>query len=399
MFGEAISSSILNQPLIKPLEQFQGTIKYLVISDIHLGHKRNTSHEIIENLYKYFDDFVSDGRFHDLDILFIAGDLFDQALWFNSDDVVGVLLFTRRLMAWCEYNKIKLRILEGTPSHDRNQPRNLVPVAKTFSRLDFRYVETLCVEAFYDLGITCLYIPDEFAGSALEAQGAVATELDRLGLEKVDIAILHGMFKYQVPEIGSDRFKYDEAFFLSKVKAFISIGHVHKHSTYERIISQGSFDRLCHGEEEPKGGVYIELHPHGNRFYFIENVCAKKFKTVHIKTPDLEKAVAQVRKVADSLGDNDFLRIKAPKAHAIFNVFDTIANDYLMLTFSKLTEEEDTEKQQLINAQDFLNVDYTPVQITRENIVGMIMEGVRANHDFHANALFHLEEKLKDLTT
>ncbi len=394
-----LANSILTQALIKPLDQTPDKIKYLVLSDIHLGHKRNTTREIIHNLFLYFDNFSPDSPLKDLDIVFIAGDLFDQAIWFNNEDVVRIILFVRKLMSWCEYFNIKLRILEGTPSHDRSQTRNFVPIAKGFQKLDFRYIETLCIEAFYDLGITCLYIPDEFAGSAEEAQRLFQEELNKVNLEKVDIAILHGMFKYQVPEIGSDRFKFDEQFFLDRVKSFINIGHVHIHSVYERILCQGSFDRLTHGEEGPKGAMLMELHPHGNSFYFVENKTAKKFKTCHIKTPDIDKAVAQVRKMADSLPDESYLRIKATKSHPVFNVFDRIAKEYLMLSFSKITEEEANERQQLLDAQELLNIDYTPVQIHKDNIVEMIIAEVKNRNDFSSHALFNLENHLKDLIT
>ena len=387
--------------MINPLVQTSEKIKYLVLSDIHLGHKRNTTREILFNLTVYLDYLSPNSRFKDLDILFIAGDLFDQAMWVTDDDVVLIQQFASRLMKMCEHFGIRLRILEGTPSHDNHQPRILVPLAATYKKLDFRYVETMCIESFTDLGITCLYMPDEFGGSALEAQRLIQEEMDNLHLEQVDIAILHGMFKYQLPEIASERFKLDEEFFLKRVKAFINIGHVHIYTTYERILAQGSFDRLSHGEEGPKGAIYIELHPQGNSFYFVENTRAKKFVTCHVKTPDLEKAVAQVRKIASKLPDDAYLRIKTTKSHPVFTVFDMISKEFLMLTFTKITEEEESERQQLLDGNELLDMNYTPVQIHKENIVEMIMTEMRnnANQDniFAMSDLLVLEQQLKDL--
>lgn len=345
-----------------------------------------------------FSDFKDIGGFSDLDILFIAGDLFDAALYFSNEDVCHILLFMRELMAWCERNHIRLRVLEGTPSHDRGQSRNLLPIAKTFAFLDFRYIETMCVEGFYDLGITCLYVPDEFGGSALQAQGLIQNELDNLGYEKVDIAIMHGMFKYQVPEVGSDRFKYDERFILDRVRYFINIGHVHIHTTYERIIAQGSTDRISHGEEGPKGACLQVLDPvRGNSFHFIENKLACLFITVHIRKNDLEKAVATVRKKAASLPGFAHLRIKAPRDNPVLNVFDQLAREFPMIFFTKLTEEDEKEKNKLLTQADILDIDYTPIHITKENVVGMLMGQIRNKHVFRGTDLYKLELKLQEL--
>lgn len=70
-----------------------------------------------------------------------------------------------------------------------------------------------------------------------------------------------------------------------------------------------------------------------------------------------------------------------------------------MLSFSKITEEEANERQQLLDAQELLNIDYTPVQIHKDNIVEMIIAEVKNRNDFSSHALFNLENHLKDLIT
>lgn len=375
-------------------------ISYFVLSDIHLGCKRNNASEMIKRLTVMFGDFKNETLLSSIDILFIAGDLFDGALWFTNEDVTHTLLFMRKLMWWCEKNKIKLRVLEGTPSHDRKQARNLLPISETFKELDFKYIETMCVEGFYDLGITCLYVPDEYGGSALQSQDLIQKELDSLGYDKVDIAIMHGMFKFQVPEIASDRFKYDERFFLDRVRYFINIGHIHVFSTFERIIAQGSADRISHKEERPKGGCLQILDPViGNSFHFIENKLACIFKTVNIKTKDLNKSVLTTRKIAESLPAYSHIRIKASRDNSIFNVYDQLVSEFPFLFFSKITEEEEVEKNKLVTQQDILSIDYTPIHITKENIVQMIMSGVKSKNSFRGDYLDKLENKLMELSS
>ena len=353
---------------------------------------------MLKGLSSLVCDFSDEGGMSDLDILFIAGDLFDAALWFSNEDVAHILLFMRKLMDWCERHEIKLRVLEGTPSHDRGQSKNLVPIAETFKDLDFRYIETMCVEGFYDLNITCLYVPDEFGGSALQSQELIQAEMDSLGYDKLSIGIMHGMFKYQVPELASDRFKYDERFFLDRIQHFINIGHVHVFTTYERIIAQGSTDRLCHGEEGPKGGCLQVIDPiQGNSFFFVENKLACLFVTVHVRVKDLDKGIEQIRKKAESLPAFSHIRIKAARNHPVLNVFDQISRDFPMLFFSKLTEEEEQEKNKLLTQQDLLDINYTPIHITKENIVSMVMDGVKSKFSFRGEQLQKLENQLQSL--
>ena len=59
----------------------------------------------------------------------------------------------------------------------------------------------------------------------------------------------------------------------------------------------------------------------------------------------------------------------------------------------------DEERQQLLDAQELLNIDYTPVQIHKDNIVEMIIAEVKNRNDFSSHALFNLENHLKDLIT
>lgn len=388
-------SQILASPFSYDLVRKE-EISYIVLSDIHLGNKKVPISFIVRNLRIFFGEFDKDAP--SVDVVFIAGDLFDQALWFTDEDLVTVILFIQDLMAWCERTGTSLRILEGTPSHDRNQPRNLVPIAKNFPNLNFRYIETMCVEAMYDLGITCLYCPDEFGGSAAKAQELIEQEFDKLQIKKVDIAILHGMFKYQLPEIASDRFKFDEQFFLDRVRYFINIGHVHKFSVFDRIISQGSFDRLAQREEEPKGGVLVNLNEvAGNNFLFIENKGAKIQKTITIRWKELDRAVAQVRAAVRDLPEESYVRIKAPRGHEIFNVYDRLALEYNRLIFDKITTEEEEEKKELLKSSDLFSVEYTPFNIDKENIVGLVLSEVFDNHDLSPVVKDTLRKKLEEL--
>ncbi len=135
-------------------------INYIVIGDVHLGNPNSTAREIIENLSSFFDDFKP--RTDNLDFIFIEGDLFDRLLDLSRFDVElsPILAFFERLLSYCNKNDIRLRILEGTPLHDRKQGKIILDVVGLMRcGVDVEYIDKLYIEINDELGISILYIP------------------------------------------------------------------------------------------------------------------------------------------------------------------------------------------------------------------------------------------------
>jgi DNA repair exonuclease SbcCD nuclease subunit len=366
-------------------------VKYLTISDVHLGHKRNTTLEIIKNLNIYFDDYKPTSQFTDLDILFIAGDLFDTLLDNEgSGEVHEILIWLDRLMRFCGKHSIKLRILEGTPSHDWRQSKlaaTLHHINAHDTCLDFRYIETAYIEFLKDLELYILYVPDEFSPSPDMTLSHVESLMKDLNITQVDIACMHGAFSWQLRNAPSHIQRHSEEAYLSIVKHYVNIGHVHNFSTYDRLLAQGSFDRLSHGEEEPKGGILCDIRgPHGDSFNFIENVGAKIFKTITLRTLDLDKCIQQISKATLKIPDDSYVRIKAVKTHPIYVAFDELKIKFPMFHLSKISlDDEDISepKESLIVDTDV----YTPVSITDTNIVDLLMNEVRSKYNLSDSQL------------
>lgn len=361
-------------------------VRYLVISDIHLGNQRNPAWRIVDNLLAFFDNFTDESQFTKLDIIFIDGDFFDKALWFSSDDVSVVMGFIVKLFDFCERHSIRLRYVEGTPSHDRRQFRNYIPLSRKYPLLDFKYIGDMCVEGFYDLGITCLYVPDEHEHGGEKSQDVIDKHLKSLGIDKVDICMVHSWFKYQVPEVASTS-KYDEQFFLDRVHYFISNGHIHGPSTYDRIIGQGSFDRIAHNEEHPKGAVLIEITPEEQCWFFVENKNALPFVTLHIKaTTTVDKALTEIDRIAKELPEYAWLRIKASESHPVMSSISQLQKQYQHIRLEKITEQEEAKKKQrLVDQTAFEAADYVAVNIDKTNIIRLTLEEMEASqmeHDF-----------------
>lgn len=351
-------------------------LSYLTISDIHLYNDLNPTAYILGSLDAYFDGFSDGSRFAKLDIIFIAGDMFDYYRDTKHPDVVMALLWMRRLMAFCIRNKIKLRVLEGTPGHDYKQSKMFTPLAESFgSVLDYKYIEVLSIEKMEDLGLSVLYVPDEWAGSAAVCQEQVQELLDRNGLEQVDIACMHGMADFQIPELGEHPLKHDTQWYLNKVKFFINIGHDHTHKTFDRWLVQGSFDRIAHGEEGKKGGIVCTLDPvNGNSFEFVENKRARIFKTIVVKTKDADKAIQQVNAVLEKLPENAHVRISSLPDNPIFSVFEEFKRTYRSMIFKKHKDKKQGREEEANKLRDSVlqTATYVPISIHRDNVVDMI---------------------------
>lgn len=293
----------------------QDHISYLTISDIHLGNKRNKTYDICKNIDRFFDNYTNKSIFTNLDIIFIGGDLFDKLLEFNSDDVYESISLLYRLMSFCSRNNIKLRILEGTPSHDWKQSKiaNILNI-NTFEKLDYKYIDSLSIEYIKDLDISVLYVPDEWTDSAAKTYEQVKVLLKNNSLNQVDLCMMHGLFNYQLKDMPNNIIKHDEDNYLSITKYYINIGHIHTFSFHDRILAQGSLDRIGHNEEEPKGGIVCNIFKNGEmNFNFIENKNAKIFKTIEFKNNDLEKNKKKLKKLLIGLPLDSYVRIKAKK--------------------------------------------------------------------------------------
>lgn len=350
-------------------------IRYICISDIHLGNRRNKTSEIVKNLDIWFNNYKTRT---DLDILFIAGDIFDRLLDFNSDDAIESSLWLSRVVNWCIRSNIKLRILLGTYSHDMNQTRIInVVTALVKEPVDVKYVTTLSIELMEDLGISVLYIPDEWNSDSSKTLEETKIELAKYHLDKVDLAIMHGAFDYQLPVKTNEM--HLSSLYQELVKYYINIGHVHTFSVNGNIIAQGSFDRLTHGEEEPKGGVECVIREDGTKdIFFIENKTAKIFKTITVNTDNVEKEIDKIKKICLNLPLGSYVRLKSKKNNPIFTVLTEIQKLLPDITFSKNTDDDEIKQTTLF--KEIATQTYESITITRENIVKLVEEKLQSSN-------------------
>lgn len=340
-------------------------------SDVHLGHPNTPTVEILENLRREFPDTEETGK---LDIIWIAGDFLDRLLHVNDPNVIEIKIWAYEFLSMCKRRKIAVRALEGTPSHDWKQMRLLLEHSNVTIGADFKYIETLSIEHIESLGIDVLYVPDEWTPDPDDTWMQVVQLLRDRGLEQVDYAIMHGNFTYQLPPVAKAPRHLPERY-LAIVRKYIFIGHVHLSSRYERILASGSFDRLAHGEEGPKGhwrvSTYADDRP--DQVVFRENRNAKTYRTIDCTEMSVEDALKTLEQV-HQLPHGSHVRVAAAKNDPILTSLDVLRKTYPTMHFtSKVREDTSTVQSNIL-------VDYRStfhqININRDNIRELVLKRV-----------------------
>ncbi len=283
------------------------SIKMGVISDVHLGHENTPTHRICTAI---INEFLGNPEVAVSDIIFISGDFYHQLLDLSNSSSIDIIAIISCLLRYCASRSIKLRVLKGTGSHDYDQSQHFVSIAKHNNiPVDLKYFNTLDIEYIAEWDVNILYIPDEFRSEHSQTLLEVKALLIERNLKTVDIAIMHGMFEQQVPK-GVNIPHHDSKEYLALVSGLIFIGHDHRHQSYKRITIPGSFDRLAHGEEHPKGFLTATLNQDNSyKVVFHENTAAKKYRTLNMTTIDSSDALAYIEDAIRLISDSASIRL------------------------------------------------------------------------------------------
>lgn len=341
------------------------------ISDIHLGAKRTPTSHIVKNLYEAFPDNAETSK---LDLITLAGDVFDGLLKLPDDEIREIERWIVYLLRLCKKHNIVLRVLEGTPSHDWKQSIRFVILNEaTQIDCDLKYVDQLAIEYIPSLDINVLYVPDEWNDSTEKTYSQVCELMTLKGITKVDYAFMHGQFEYQLPDIVKAP-KHSAEKYLSIVDKLIFIGHVHVFSRYDRIIAQGSFDRLSHGEEGAKGHVRACVRSNTDyEIRFVENKGARIYVTIECVGLSLEETLKTVENRLKDIPDGSCVRVSCLPDNPILTNMDQLVMKWPFITFSKIIRETDLETK-AAEVDEFTELEFIPITITRDNIVTLVMD-------------------------
>ncbi len=265
-------------------------VQILSFSDCHLGNSRLDSSLMCRSLSQLVFPQMHD----QIQLVIISGDLFDSAVGFSDRPASDILAFLIEFLCIAHERQITVRILRGTYSHDRIQS-DIIPVLhQTYGFTnDLRYFDKVSLEYIERFDMKLLYIPDDVPYTSSDVvMEDVADQMATLGWDTVDYGVIHGYFQHVLPEHAAAKpkllYRQDQFYFVTR---YVLAGHVHEGSISGQVIYNGSSDRLCHGEEGPKGLIRIDDNVTSARVKFIENKNATTFKTLDYSNVEFEQEI------------------------------------------------------------------------------------------------------------
>lgn len=352
-------------------------IRAMVLSDVHTGHATTPTENIVKNLKhcvtKSFKEYQPQ-------YLFITGDFFDRLLTLPSNASSFIQSFITWLLRKCKTHSVKLRVLEGTPSHDWKQNYLFVQINQDSKiEADVRYYDKLDIDYEEDAGIHILYVPDEWDESTAETERQVRELLVEKGLNSVDLAMMHGMFEFQIPShLAKSLPLHNQEAYESFVDYLIVIGHNHRHKRNNKVVVPGSFDRITHGEEDPKGYLQFKLKPgKKTEVMFLENTAAEIYRSIDVTDLGLEEALEVIDTVINTLPINAKVRLIYKSNSPLNTHLQELAKKYTDTIWSKpkIVKDEVVEESIQITTPE-----YTAVILNRENLEDKLMDAIASRH-------------------
>jgi hypothetical protein len=259
----------------------------------------------------------------------ITGDWFDKKLDMNDPRAkLGVSIMVDILNRCIQHEK-ELVVIRGTYSHDLNQLNVFEELTALYDK--FHLINTVRQIRFGGLKTLC--IPEEYPTDVDEYYADAFSK-------KYDLILGHGFFDFNCFDANDaektiPQMPVFEADVICALAPLTIFGHDHTHRNYEKKIwYNGSFSRLCHNEESPKGFLYVEYDKKKPVVHFVENALAPKYITVVLdailkrKEPNFENIVNVIEttkekleayelkvKVGDGMSRDNKTAIELVKAH------------------------------------------------------------------------------------
>lgn len=344
---------------VRPLKD--SLIKILWCSDQHCLHNKTPTEHILVNLTRFL---TVDNDLSKVDMVIFGGDWLDKLVEAKDVNLLRVLKWMKNFLYLCAENNVKVRILEGTSSHDWGQPKHFefgIPAVA-----DVKYVDHLSVEIFPDFNnLSLMYVPDNMGTKSPDEIWELALSvLNHAGLKEVSLIAFHGGFYYQLPEKGR-KHAHLESRWESIVKYGIFAGHIHIPSHKGKIYCSGSFDRIRHGEEHPKGGYIINLDPVTGWFEptFYENKYALPYLTLWVdKDITADQLILRIHNfIRDhKLPHHSQIKVRGGSGVVVNPVVNALSQEYIRYGFSIDNEtEEDAEiTAQMYDPQLYQGITY-----------------------------------------
>lgn len=339
-------------------------INGIVISDIHFGAMKASL--LYKELEKEF--LLRIKAAEDLDVVFIAGDLFDKKLSFNEEHARYAIKFINNLITLSRKKGFKIRLIKGTRNHDLNQLNNFQTLEGK-NKTDFRIINTVQEEEMFGEDFKVLYLPEEYMEDVEEYYE------DTLYNEEThyDLIVGHGCMEFQSFEAMnhlSERKIANAPTFKNQLmidKGNLTIfGHIHNRCNYkEKLYYCGSFSRWIFGEEKPKGYIQFSYDTDTKDYTveYINNRLAREFKTIDINeiindnTIKVQDKIKLIKEIKENSG-SDMTKFKYTvtdnneENQIIKNYFSETSD--IVIASKKETLRQDESEKELLEEYSFI---------------------------------------------
>lgn len=275
-------------------------VRGLVIKDLHFGHKR--TEEMYHEL-KIVKDYLEQNDVH---ILNINGDYFDRKLVATEPAIFFAVNFFSELMEICRRKNTKVRIIQGTRSHELNQLTTMFQHYLSDPKLDIKMFFEVTEENL--MGLDFLYVPEEYLEDPEAYYQTYKTK---------HYNVMHGHgtwdFVHFATMLGKDDeneesyenstngslsapvFVYEE--WKNAIEGGLAIfGHIHKRQSHNNVFYGGSFTAWGYGDRSLKGfSVYtVDTETKKWEFEYHNNDKAPKYEVTSVKQLFSGKDLADV---------------------------------------------------------------------------------------------------------
>ncbi len=327
------------------------------ISDIHLGNKRVTTSHICVCLNEYFFPELLKAK-----VLFLIGDLLDTAIEFSERQTGFAIEMIIQLLVACSEHDITIILVRGTISHDRTQLERVVELHKSLKcKNDLRYYDKVSVDYIEKYDLKLMIFPDDLPYESSNDAVAYGKSLMRdKGWKSVDYALIHGSFDTKIPaNVHPPKCTYRENQFKFVGKKIVC-GHEHEPSDIGMVAYNGSFDRLAHGQQGPKGFLTIRDFKTHCTLKFVENKGAMPFHTWDLSTLDAEHAISKCVEMLDTLSHlrTVYVRVIHPSVEVRTALSRMVATQYPNVKFTHMKKDK---------AED----SYTPIIETESEFIAL----------------------------
>lgn len=344
-----------------------GIVRIIQTGDWHFCQNRTPTANIIRSLNYIFYEKES---LAETDLVIVNGDVWDTLVTLPNDDAILAREWIRKFVNDCEMHNVTLDVLEGTPDHDWKQSSEFVAFE---TKCNVRHITQLSIVRHEHLDLNIIYVPDEWKPTMEGVWQDVCHVMSEAGLERVDLACVHGGFDFNFPpEYGIKSHSSERYSNIVKYACFAN--HIHTAKHHLKVHGPGSPDRLAQGEEGDKGyhRVVIDQKAETINIQWIKNPHAWTHKTIDVQGMNLDQIVQITRETAKPLRAGSYLRLKNGEPLVVKSALITLRLEIKHVIFEYKNKKQNGIMQNS-GTQKANGARYTGVHINKTNAVDVLV--------------------------